>query len=80
MVLGLYYILWHESTYCNPTPLFCADVRALAHRLIIHALRIRVVWWLMIEVGLYYIASHETTNCTPTPVFIDTVKCIAHGI
>ncbi len=39
MWVGLYYILSHESTYCKPTPLFCADVRALAHRLIIRTLR-----------------------------------------
>ncbi len=37
--MGLYYILSHESTYCKPTPLFCADVRALAHRFIIRTLR-----------------------------------------
>ncbi len=39
MWVGLYYILSHESTYCKPTPLFCAEVRALAHRLIIRTLR-----------------------------------------
>ncbi len=38
-MVGLYYILLHESTYCKPTPLFCADVRALAHELIIRTLR-----------------------------------------
>ncbi len=39
MWVGLYYILSHESTYCKPTPLFCAEVRVLAHELIIHTLR-----------------------------------------
>ncbi len=33
MWVGLYYILSHESTYCKPTPLFCVDVRVLAHEL-----------------------------------------------
>ncbi len=37
--VGLYYILSHERTYCKPTPLFCADVRVLAHELTIRTLR-----------------------------------------